>query len=410
LNGIDAQTIRRFRLCAHHLDMRYEKKRLPEIVGVCGMQNTPPGAWETALFNRIPDCSLAEMNALLYAEKSLLQAWSFRGAPVVFPVSDSDAFLSALVPGDNKDWVYTKGIEAALDFLRMPFAELLDLLRQVMPLLDDRTIVSKTALDQTLAEWMLPLLPLEKRNLWNSPSMYGSSDRQTVGGAAVSFLLRPCAFLGLVVFGERIGISPTFTSYKGWLGRRLAPGRDAARKLVRKYLHGHGPATDCDFAAWLGCSTRQAQHMWATVSDEIEPVRTWERQAFILSEDKNLLISPPSLPRELILLGGHDPYLDQRDRFSLLGDKTLQKQVWKTTTNPGVILKYGEIIGIWTSQRKNKGIGISLTLWRDASATRRKLSDLAEEYAAFQQQNLTKIELNQPCAGAQPPSPASVVC
>jgi len=150
--------------------------------------------------------------------------------------------------------------------------------------------------------------------------------------------------------------------------------------------------------------------MWATVSDEIEPVRTWERQAFILSEDKNLLISPPSLPRELILLGGHDPYLDQRDRFSLLGDKTLQKQVWKTTTNPGVILKYGEIIGIWTSQRKNKGIGISLTLWRDASATRRKLSDLAQEYAAFQQQKLTKIDLNQPCAAAQPPSPASVVC
>ena len=107
MTGIDAQTIRRFRLCAHHLDRRYEKKRLPEIVGACGMQNTPPGAWETALYNRIPDSCLAEMNTLLYAEKSLLQAWSFRGAPVVFPVEESDAFLSALIPRDDEDWIYT---------------------------------------------------------------------------------------------------------------------------------------------------------------------------------------------------------------------------------------------------------------------------------------------------------------
>ena len=50
---------------------------------------------------------------------------------------------------------------------------------------------------------MLPVLPAEKRDLWNQPSMYGSPDKQTVGGAVVSFLLRPCAFMGLVVFGRR---------------------------------------------------------------------------------------------------------------------------------------------------------------------------------------------------------------
>ena len=54
-----------------------------------------------------------------------------------------------------------------------------------------------------LAERVADLLPPERRARWNYPSMYGSPDKQTVGGAAVSFLLRPCAFGGQVVFGQR---------------------------------------------------------------------------------------------------------------------------------------------------------------------------------------------------------------
>ncbi len=377
----------------HHLDARREKKCVPQIAGACGMQNTPPGAWETALFNRISDCSLSDMTALLCSEKSLLQAWSFRGAPVVFPVGESDAFLSALVPRDNETWIYTRGIAGALDFLQLPFDELLDKLKQVMPLLDDKTIESKSALDQTLAQWMLPLLPVEKQGLWNSPSMYGAPDRQTVGEAVVSFLLRPCAFMGLVVFGERVGGSPTFTSYRGWLAQPFKRGKDAAAKLTRKFLHCYGPTTAHALSSWLGCSGMQARRMWEAVSNEMEPVKADRKEAFILSEDKELLCSPPSLQRELLLLGGHDPYLDQRDRRILLSDKTLHKQVWQTITNPGAILRHGEIVGIWTSKKKDKGIEIKMTLWNDTFAAKQKLYDPAEEYTTFRQQRLMKIQL-----------------
>ncbi|TWH60187.1 winged helix DNA-binding protein [Desulfitobacterium sp. LBE] len=392
MTEINSQTIRLFRLYTHHLDMRREKNCIPAIAGACGMQNTPPGAWETALFNRISDCSLGDMNGLLYTEKSLLQAWSFRGAPVVFPAGESDVFLSALVPEDSEDWIYTRGISGALDFLQMPFDELLGKLKQVMPWLDDQTIESKSTLDQALAAGMLPLLPFEKRDLWNSPSMYGAPDRQTVGGAVVSFLLRPCAFLGLVVFGERIGISPTFTSYKGWLGQKLNPGGDAVKKLMRKFLHCYGPTTPHALASWLGCSEKQARRMWEAVSAELEPVSVCGKKAFILSEDKDLLCSPPSPQREWLLLGGHDPYLDQRDRHILLDDQALHKQVWKTVTNPGAILQSGEIVGIWTSKKKSKGIEVKMTLWKDRSAEKQKIYDLVEEYVVFRQEKLLKIE------------------
>ena len=394
------EQIRIFRLRSHHLDAVYPKSEADRLAGACGMQNTPPGAWETALFNRVPDCTLSDMEHLLYEQKTLLQAWSYRGTPVVFPVSESSAFLSALIPDEPEPWIYTQGITLALDYLQMDSDSLLEMLKQVIPQLDDHVIVSKSALDQTLAGWMTPLIPVQKRELWNQPSMYGSPDIQTVGGAVVSFLLRPCAFHGLVVFGKRDGISPTFTSFKNWTGSPLPPDRDAKKKLVRKYLHCYGPATADMFASWLGCSGKQARRMWNTISEEMEPVTVFEKKAFILSADRERLFAPASftgnhsgdLQRDLLLLGGHDPYLDQRDRAVLQPDKTLQRQIWKLVTNPGAVVYRGEVIGIWTTKKKAKRMDIKMTLWTDA-AGKTPLQNLAEEYAAFRQQALMNLEI-----------------
>lgn len=387
-----AEQVRSFRLRSHHLDAEYEKLDIAELVGACGMQNTPPGAWETALFSRVPDCGLSDMERLLYREKTLLQAWSQRGAPVIFPACESAVFLSSLIAEAGEPWIYTNGISGALDFLQLGFDEVFSLLGQVMPRLDEETIVSKSELDQTLAGWMLPLLPAEKRELWNSPSMYGSPDKQTVGGAAVSFLLRPCAFSGLVVFGERSGISPTFTSYEHWLGHPLKPDAAAAQKLVRKFLHCYGPATIDAFASWLGCSCKQARRIWATVSAEIEPVTVFAKKAFILSADREQLFSPAEYSRELLLLGGHDPFLDQRDRIFLQQDKALHKQIWRMVTNPGAVVYRGEIIGIWTSKKSGGGMTVKMTLWSEPPE-KGKLRELAEGYAAFRGQRLASVEL-----------------
>ena len=77
------------------------------------MQNTPPGAWEAALFNRVPTCGLRDMERLLDEDKALVQAWSMRGAPVVFPTSASAAFLGALVPQGDEPWIYTRVLSSS---------------------------------------------------------------------------------------------------------------------------------------------------------------------------------------------------------------------------------------------------------------------------------------------------------
>ena len=104
---LNVEQVRNFRLHAHHLDTFYDKADVLAVVGACGMQNTPPGAWEAALFNRVPACKAADRDRLLLEERSLVQAWSFRGTPVVFPTADSAAFLSALAAEGGEPWIYT---------------------------------------------------------------------------------------------------------------------------------------------------------------------------------------------------------------------------------------------------------------------------------------------------------------
>lgn len=385
------EQVRNFRLHAHHLDVWQPAAKAVEVVGACGMQNTPPGAWETALFNRVAGCRREDAQRLLEGDRTLVQAWSFRGTPVVFPVEDAGVFLSALVPQKGEPWIYTKGIGLALDFLDMRFEDLLELLMGVMPHLDDVEVVSKVALDQALADLMLPELPEGKRNAWSSPSMYGSPDKQTVGGAVVSFLLRPCALEGLVVFGERRGMSPTFMSFRRWTGHELEPSVDAQKCLVRKYLHCYGPATPGLMAAWLGCSGAQARRLWQTVVDELIPVSVAGKRTWVLAADRERLFTPRPLEREVVLLGGHDPYLDQRDRAVLRADTTRQRRLWQTVSNPGALVKHGEAVGTWTAKKKSAGLAVEATVWDNAvdAATVRKL---AAEYAAFRECDLVAFK------------------
>ena len=392
MQEVSLEQVRRFRLRAHRLDRAYGMHDAIAAVGACGMQNTPPGAWEAALFNRVPSCGMHDMERLLAEDRTLVQAWGMRGAPVVFPTSTSAAFLGALVPQGDEPWIYTKGIGLALEALGMGFDELLDLLVQVMPKLDDVVIASKAALDQALADWVEPLLPAGKRAAWREPSMYGSPDKQTVGGAAVSFLLRPCAFMGLVVFGAREGGSPTFTSFRSWTGHMMQPADDAAARLARLFLRCYGPTRPDALAAWLGCSGAQARRLWGSVAEELEPVMFGGGKAWVLAEDVGRLVEPELPERRLLLLAGHDPYLDQRDRATLQADPKLQRKIWRTVANPGAVVRDGEAVGTWTPRKKGAGMTVACELWLPCDE--RELCELVEAYAAFRGQKLLGVSFD----------------
>ena len=399
MNSPTEDQIRSFRLRSHHLDRIYGRETLLEAAGACGLQNSPPGAWEAAIHNRIPELGGKELRDILEENKILLQAWSFRGVPVVFPAEERRTFLSALIPAEGEPWIYTRGIGLALDALGLDFDYLLRLLFQVIPGLDHRSISGKNELDQMLAAWMEPFLPEEKRQIWNQPSMYGSPDRQTVGGAAVSFLLRPCSFMGQVVFGKRRGGSPEFTSAGRWLneadrepGQTDLPGPDgeASRCLVRKFLHCYGPSSPDLFGEWLGCSGKQARRMWNLAAEEMEPVSVMGKKKFFLREDRQILFESPDFSRGPLLLSGYDPYLDQRDRQILQPDSRLRRKIWRTVANPGAVVTEGRVTGIWTARKKKDRLEVDISLWEPGDS-RRRLTELVEDYAAFRGLALSEL-------------------
>ena len=363
--------------------------QIETAAGACGVQNSPPGAWETALFNRVEGCTLPELHDALYRRKTLLQAWSYRGVPVVFPTAESGIFLSPLAALKGEaPWIYTRGIALALEHLQMSFDSLLPLVKQAAGYLDAHTVQGKETLDRVLADAVREHLPSEKRTLWDAPSMYGAPDRQTVGGAAVSFLLRPCSFSGLVVFGCRRGGSPTFASFRSWLGRAPETPPDADRLLVRKFLHCHGPSTPALLAEWLGCSPAQARRLWNSVAQELEPVSVEGKARWLLSADRDALAHPCG-PQER-----HDPYLDTRDRDVLLPDKALQKLVWRTVGNPGAVVLDGRISGMWTARTVRDRLELSVTAWQAFSARQQSMLEIrAQEYAAFRGLSLLKYTL-----------------
>lgn len=388
------EQVRNFRLRAHHLDRAYPAEDALALVGACGMQNSPPGAWETALANRAPTLVADGAARLLSRGGGLVQAWSLRGAPYVFPEGEAGAFLSALVPEADEPWVYTDGIGLALDALGMGFDELLDLQRSAMGHLDGLEVEGKPELDRLVAAWMEPSIPADRLDVWRAPSMYGRPDVQTVGGAVASFLLRPCAFEGLVVFGERRGQLPTFASYRSWTGRALEPPPDATEQLVRKLLHCYGPTTPALLASQLGCSGAQARRMWELVADELAPATMDGKRAFVLACDLEHLLRPEPLARETLLLGPHDPYLDQRDRNVLLADKARQRRVWTTVSNPGAVVHRGAVTGLWKAHKRGDRLDVEMELWEEGP-DEGVLHALAEEHAAFRGLELAGITVKR---------------
>lgn len=130
LLSLTREQILSFRLKSHNLT-GISPSDITDAFGGWIMQNSPPGAWELSVFSRMPDITLSALDEALTESRTLIQAWSLRGAPCIFPVQDCDVFLTALIP-ENEPWIYTRGIALVLEHLHMSMEELLPLVK--MPL------------------------------------------------------------------------------------------------------------------------------------------------------------------------------------------------------------------------------------------------------------------------------------
>lgn len=136
---------------------------------------------------------------------------------------------------------------------------------------------------------------------------------RTEGQALVHILVLAC-LRGLVVRGPVVGGEQAFVLVSDWLGAPPPVDREVAlAELARRYLAGHGPASDRDLARWAGLPLRDVRRGLAAIASELA-----EREDGLVDlagrPDSDGL--PP--PR---LLGAFDPLLlGWTSRAPILGD------------------------------------------------------------------------------------------
>ena len=130
-------------------------------------------------------------------------------------------------------------------------------------------------------------------------------------------------------------------------------------EAVRRFLGFYGPATANDFAAWTGVARGHARRLWREIEQELVEVKVDGRRTWLLEKDRAELDSPPEM-RGLRLLPPRDPYLQQRDRATLVPDADLRKRVFRPVASPGAVLQDGSLAGLWRSRARGKRLEVEV--------------------------------------------------
>jgi hypothetical protein len=92
---------------------------------------------------------------------------------------------------------------------------------------------------------------------------------RTEGQAMVHILLL-ASLRGLIVRGPMAGREQAYVLVRDWLGEPAPVDRDAAlAELARRYLAGHGPASDRDLARWAGIALGDARAGLTAIAGEL---------------------------------------------------------------------------------------------------------------------------------------------
>jgi hypothetical protein len=202
-------------------------------------------------------------------------------------------------------------------------------------------------------------------------------------GQAPAHLLGLAALRGLVVLDGGGGGS---ARYVPW-GDRIAeppavlagpPRERALAELARRYLAGHGPATEDDLARWSGLGRRDARAGLSAIAAELEELGGGLLD--LRGRDDEIAVPAPRL------LGAFDPYvLGWRDR----GFAVAAKDARRVHPGAGILRAIaavdGRAVATWSARRAGGRLRIELEPFgRLAAAVRSALDEEARDVARFE--------------------------
>lgn len=331
-----------FRLAGNHLTRRVEPMA---AVAACGIQEYPPGWGRIAIHARTREEP---------SQRSTMLINAMRGAPHFVPIRDRAVFTTALIPEDPAGLRALIGSAAAKHFdeagvgvaegLEEIGAAARDGLTDGPLSFDDFHQALRERLPKKLLPWCQPCQSHHvKHSVWQS--------------------LGPLGVTMMPGRGELALVKPS-----------SMPVEKARAELARRFLRCFAPATAAHLVKWAGTSPGHSRALLEGISGELTEVTLEGKKAFVLSEDVRRL-RQPGKARGVRLLGGHDPWVAQPDRESLVPDTPLRKKLFPALARPGVILVDGRIRGLWKARKNGDAlevecewIGAKADLSREAEA------------------------------------------
>ena len=249
--------------------------RSPEAVvnRILAVQAQDPRGARLAIGARSTGLTAADVDRALTVERSLLVTWLNRGTLHLVAREDYP-WLFALTAPRQLAWGGTR-------------------LRQlgVAPEVAERGV-------SVIVEALGNEGPLTRADLVERLNRRGLP----TAGQAIVHQIGLASLRGLVVRGPMRGREQCFVQVRDWLGEAGPVDRERAlAELARRYLAGHGPATQRDLAYWAGVPLRDARAGLRSIGPELEE---WADGLVDLAGRK---VSPELPPPRL--LGPFDPLL-----------------------------------------------------------------------------------------------------
>jgi Winged helix DNA-binding domain len=361
-----------FRLASHQLSGRLPPGSLSRAAAACGIQETPHGTASLALAARVDGLTPEEVERALGRDRSLLAVWAMRGAPHLLPTADLQVFTAGAVPADEASFaVFLGGWAQPVADAGIPAAELAARL----------AAAARTALDGRRL-----LVDDLRGELWRLVPELADIRRPPAARADMPEpLFRTVGLAGVACIAGGRGDRAELVRSDQWLGRPPAAAEPerARAELVRRYLHCHGPSTPAAFAAWTLRSPADARAAFALVEPELAEVDTDDGRAVVLAADADAFADPPAA-RGVRLLPTQDPFLQQRDRATLLPDPALRRRLWRPVGGPGLLLLDGRPAATWRLQVRGRRLQVTVEPFGSLPAAARAAVEAeAERLAAF---------------------------
>lgn len=357
-----------FRLRRHHLAPRAPPGSLVTVVhDVCGIQAQVMAAAETGLWARIRNLTPQDVRAALEQERSLTKIWSMRGTVHLLPAKDVPLYVSALglsLLQSHQHWLAKRGLST-----------------------EDLAAISAAVLKGLEAG------PLTRTELSDRvTALVGSSARHWIEHGWGAFV-KHLSYQGRLCFGPTRGQEVTFARLDLWLRDYVSlPVNEARMSLVRGYLHGYGPATPQDFAAWSGLPMQEVNPVWQELNDELVPVSIEGKKAWLPRDDlDDVQRQSPEPEQQLQLLPSFDVFLlSYRDKGHLVDPAHYKRVYRKAGWLSPVVLVDGRVAGIWSHERRGSKLDITVELFeRGARSLRESIEERAADLGRFLNASIT---------------------